>query len=135
MTSQLIGLAGLGAVIALVLLRVPVAIALGVVGFVGYAAVDGWRRALIAVGSVPYEMAEKYTLSVVPLFVLMGVVAARAGMSTELYRAANALFSGLRGALAMGTIGGCAAFGAICGSSIATTATFARVAEIGRAHV
>ena len=128
MTSQLIGLAGLGAVIALVLLRVPVAIALGVVGFVGYAAVDGWRRALIAVGSVPYEMAEKYTLSVVPLFVLMGVVAARAGMSTELYRAANALFSGLRGALAMGTIGGCAAFGAICGSSIATTATFARVA-------
>jgi tripartite ATP-independent transporter DctM subunit len=128
MSSQLIGLVGLGTLIALVLARVPCAIALGLVGFVGYAAVDGWRRALLAIGSVPYEMAEKYTLTVVPLFVLMGVVAARAGMSKELYRAANALFSGLRGALAMGTIGGCAAFGAICGSSLATTATFARVA-------
>jgi len=128
MSSQLIGLTGLAALVLLVLARVPCAIALGVVAFVGYAAVDGWRRALIAVGSVPYEMAEKYTLTVVPLFVLMGVVAARAGMSRELYRAANALFSGLRGALAMGTIGGCAGFGAICGSSLATTATFARVA-------
>ncbi len=128
MSSELIGLAGLAALIVLVLARVPCAVALGMVGFVGYAAVDGWRRALIAVGSVPFEMAEKYTLTVVPLFVLMGAVAARAGMSSELYRAANALFSGLRGALAMGTIGGCAAFGAICGSSLATTATFARVA-------
>jgi C4-dicarboxylate transporter, DctM subunit len=128
MSPQAIGLVGLAAVIVLILARVPCAVALGVVGFVGYAAVDGWPRALIAVGNVPYEMAEKYTLTVVPLFVLMGVVAARAGMSRELYRAANALFSGLRGALAMGTIGGCAAFGAICGSSIATTATFARVA-------
>jgi len=128
MSGQLIGLAGLAALVLLVLARVPCAIALGLVGFVGYAAVDGWARALLAVGSVPYEMAEKYTLSVVPLFVLMGVVAARAGMSRELYQAANALFSGLRGALAMGTIGGCACFGAICGSSLATTATFARVA-------
>ncbi len=128
MSSELIGLAGLAALVGLVLARVPCAVALGLVGFVGYAAVDGWRRALIAVGNVPYEMAEKYTLTVVPLFVLMGAVAARAGMSKELYRAANALFSGLRGSLAMGTIGGCAAFGAICGSSLATTATFARVA-------
>ena len=128
MSSQFIGLAGLAVLVLLVLARVPCAIALGLVGFVGYAAVDGWPRALIAVGNVPYEMAEKYTLTVVPLFVLMGVVAARAGMSRELYRAANALFSGLRGALAMGTIGGCAGFGAICGSSLATTATFARVA-------
>jgi TRAP-type C4-dicarboxylate transport system permease large subunit len=58
----------------------------------------------------------------------MGAVAVRAGMARELYQAANSLFSGLRGALAMGTIGGCAGFGAICGSSLATTATFARVA-------
>ncbi len=128
MSGQLIGLAGLAALIGLVLARVPCAVALGLVGFVGYAAVDGWRRALIAVGSVPYEMAEKYTLTVVPLFVLMGAVAVRAGMARELYQAANSLFSGLRGALAMGTIGGCAGFGAICGSSLATTATFARVA-------
>jgi tripartite ATP-independent transporter DctM subunit len=58
----------------------------------------------------------------------MGVVAARAGMSRELYRAANAMFSGMRGALAMGTIGACAGFGAICGSSLATTATLTKVA-------
>ena len=128
MSSQIIGLLGLASLVALVLARVPCAVALGVVAFVGYAAVDGWQRALIALGNVPFEMAEKYTLTVVPLFVLMGVVAARAGMSRELYGAANALFSGLRGSLAMGTIGGCAAFGAICGSSLATTATFARVA-------
>lgn len=128
MTSQHIGLLGLGALIALVLLRVPIAVALGTVAVVGYAAVDGWRRALIALGNVPYEMAEKYALTVVPLFVLMGVVAARAGMSRELYRAANAMFSGVRGALAMGTIGACAGFGAICGSSLATTATLTKVA-------
>jgi tripartite ATP-independent transporter DctM subunit len=128
MSLQLIGLLGLGALIALVLLRVPIAVALGTVAVVGYAAVDGWRRALIAIGNVPYEMAEKYALTVVPLFVLMGVVAARAGMSRELYRAANAMFSGVRGALAMGTIGACAGFGAICGSSLATTATLTRVA-------
>ena len=128
MSGQIIGLLGLGALIVLVLLRVPIAVALGVVAVTGYAAVDGWRRALIAIGNTPYEMAEKYALTVVPLFVLMGVVAARAGMSRELYRAANAMFSGVRGALAMGTIGACAGFGAICGSSLATTATLTRVA-------
>ncbi len=128
MSSPLIGLLGMGALVALVLLRVPIGIALGSVAFFGYAAVDGWRRALLALGNVPYEMTEKYALTVVPLFVLMGVVASRAGMSRELYRAANAMFSGLRGALAMGTIGACAGFGAICGSSLATTATLTKVA-------
>jgi tripartite ATP-independent transporter DctM subunit len=128
MSAQIIGLAGLAALIVLVLLRVPIAVALGTIGFIGYAAVDGWRRALIAMGNVPFEMAEKYALTVVPLFVLMGAVAARAGMSRELYRAANAMFSGVRGALAMGTIGASAGFGAICGSSLATTATLTKVA-------
>jgi tripartite ATP-independent transporter DctM subunit len=65
---------------------------------------------------------------VVPLFILMGAVAARAGMSRELYDAANAIFSGFRGALTNATIGACAAFGSICGSSIATAATFSKVA-------
>jgi C4-dicarboxylate transporter DctM subunit len=128
MSAQIIGLAGFAALIVLVLLRVPIAVALGTIGFIGYAAVDGWRRALIAMGNVPFEMAEKYALTVVPLFVLMGAVAARAGMSRELYRAANAMFSGVRGALAMGTIGASAGFGAICGSSLATTATLTKVA-------
>jgi hypothetical protein len=81
MNPQTIGLIAMGALIALVLLRVPIGVALGTVGFLGYAAVDGWRRALLAIGNTPYEMTEKYALTVVPLFVLMGVVAARAGMS------------------------------------------------------
>jgi tripartite ATP-independent transporter DctM subunit len=89
---------------------------------------DGWRKALAMMGSVPFELASAYSLSVVPLFILMGAVASRAGMSRELFDAANAVFSGFRGALANATVGACAAFGSICGSSIATAATFSRVA-------
>lgn len=118
----------MGALFALILLRVPVAIAMAVCGLVGYAAVDGWETALLTAASTPYDLTEKYALSVVPLFILMGVVATRAGMSQELYRAANAVFSGMRGALAMGTVGACAGFGAICGSSLATAATMTPVA-------
>ena len=129
MSPEAIGLAGIAGLVGLIVLRVPVAIALGLVGLFGYAAVDGWENALINLGTVPFdEMTEKYGLTVVPLFILMGVVASRAGMSRELYQAANACFSGLRGALAMGTIGACAGFGAICGSSLATSATMTRVA-------
>jgi len=128
MSPQVIGLLALGALFVLIVLRVPVAIAMGLVGLVGYAAIDGWPRALIAAGQTPYDLANQYSLTVVPLFVLMGVVASRSGMSQELYRAANALFSGFRGALAMGTVGACAGFGAICGSSLATAATMTRVA-------
>jgi tripartite ATP-independent transporter DctM subunit len=78
-------------------------------------------------GSVPFSLSTAYSLSVVPLFILMGAVASRAAMSRELFDAANALFSGFRGALTHATIGACAAFGAICGSSIATAATFSKV--------
>ncbi|MHA1536183.1 MAG: TRAP transporter large permease [Alphaproteobacteria bacterium] len=128
MSDELIGIAAFGGLFGLILLRVPVAIALGLVGLLGYAAIDGWDRALIAASSTPYDLTDKYSLTVVPLFVLMGVVASRSGMSAELFRAANAVFSGARGALAMGTIGACAGFGSICGSSLATAATMARVA-------
>ncbi len=128
MSDGLIGIAALFGLFGLIILRVPVAIALGLVGLLGYAAIDGWERALIAAGSTPYDLTDKYSLTVVPLFVLMGAVASRSGMSAELYRAANAIFSGLRGALAMATVGACAGFGAICGSSLATAATMTRVA-------
>jgi tripartite ATP-independent transporter DctM subunit len=114
--------------LALLFARVPIGVALAVVGTCGYAAVDGWKKALTVLGSVPFELASAYSLSVVPLFILMGAVASRAAMSRELFDAANAVFSGLRGALASATIGACAAFGAICGSSIATAATFSKVA-------
>ncbi|HEV2430519.1 MAG TPA: TRAP transporter large permease subunit, partial [Burkholderiales bacterium] len=128
MSNLAIGAWGVVALLVVLSLRVPIGVALALVGVCGYAAVDGWRKALAMMGSVPFELASAYSLSVVPLFILMGAVASRAGMSRELFDAANAVFSGFRGALANATVGACAAFGAICGSSIATAATFSRVA-------
>ncbi len=128
MSGQLVGLLGVAALLALVLARVPVAVALAAVGVVGYAGVDGWQSALVMFGTVPFELASAYSLSVVPLFILMGVVASKANMSQELFTAANAVFAGFRGALASATIGASAAFSSICGSSMATAATMSRVA-------
>src|SRR5258706_393479 len=128
MSVGAIGLLGVGLLLILIFLRVPIGLALAVAGLVGYAALDGWARALTMFGLVPYQLASAYSLSVIPLFILMGAVASRANMATELFQASNAVFSGLRGALANATIGACALFGAICGSSIATAATFSKVA-------
>src|SRR5260221_2810340 len=79
-------------------------------------------------GRVPFTLARAYSLSVIPLFILMAAVAVRGNMAKELFDAANGLFAGVRGRLATATIGSCALFGAICGSSIATAATFSKVA-------
>jgi tripartite ATP-independent transporter DctM subunit len=132
MSNLAIGLAGVVVLLVVLFARVPIAVALALVGMAGYAAIDGWFTALEVMGSVPFELASvrsnAYAFSVVPLFILMGAVASRAHMSRELYEAANALFSGFRGALTHATIGACASFGSICGSSIATAATFSKVA-------
>ena len=132
MSNLTIGLLGVVALLAVLFARVPIAVALALVGMAGYAAIDGWDTALDVMGAVPFELASvranAYAFSVVPLFILMGAVASRAQMSRELYEAANAVFSGLRGALTHATIGACASFGSICGSSIATAATFSKVA-------
>jgi len=122
-----VGILAVLGLLALIFARVPIAVALALSGLAGYAALDGWGRALRMFGTVPFELASAYSLSVVPLFILMGAVASRANMARELFEACNALFSGIRGALANATIGSCALFGAICGSSIATAATFSRV--------
>jgi len=127
MSIGVIGVLGIVLLLAVILARMPIGLALATVGFLGYAAADSWSNALTMVGNVPFDLARAYSLSVVPLFILMGAVASRAAMSRELFDAANAIFSGFRGALANATIGACAAFGAICGSSIATAATFSRV--------
>jgi C4-dicarboxylate transporter, DctM subunit len=127
MSVGLVGVIGVVVLLAALVARVPIALALAAVGFLGYAAADGWSPALKMLGSVPFNLATAYSLSVIPLFILMGAVASRAAMSRELFDAANALFSGFRGALTHATIGACAAFGAICGSSIATAATFSKV--------
>ncbi len=109
-------------------MRVPVAVALGIVGFAGYAAIEGWQKALLVLGNTPFDIASGYALSVVPLFILMGAVASEFGMSAKLFKATKSLFNGFRGAEAMATIGACAGFAAVCGSSLATAATMSRIA-------
>ena len=124
------GLIGLAAMLLLAFLRIPIALAMGIVGIVGYAYVRDWNWTVaFAIAQTKiYETGRNYTLSVVPLFILMGNFVTRAGMSQELFRAAYGFIGHLRGGLAMATIIACAGFGAICGSSIATAATMAKVA-------
>ena len=119
-------LTGLLAMMLLAFVRIPIALAMGIVGIVGYAYMRDWSwgAALATAQTKIYETGRNYTLSVVPLFILMGNFVTRAGMSQELFRTAYAFIGHLRGGLAMATIVGCAGFGAICGSSIATAATF-----------
>jgi C4-dicarboxylate transporter, DctM subunit len=127
-SAGVVGALGVLFLLVLIFARVPIAIALAASGLVGYAALDGWGPALKMFGRVPFTLASAYSLSVIPLFILMGAVAARGNMAKELFDAVNGVFAGVRGALANATIGSCALFGAICGSSIATAATFSKVA-------
>ena len=124
------GLIGLAVMMALAFLRVPIAFAMAIVGFCGYAYMRDWNWivAFAMTQTKLYETGRNYTLSVVPLFILMGNLVTRAGMSQELFRAAYAFIGHLRGGLAMATVWASAGFGGICGSSIATAATFAKVA-------
>ncbi len=125
MTASLLGFA---AIFVLALLRVPLAFAMGLVGFVGVGWLIGWPAAYANAAQVVYETGFAYTLSVIPLFILMGNFVARAGLAHELFQAAYAFIGHVRGGLAHATIMACAGFGAICGSSIATAATMSRVA-------
>ncbi|HAE47041.1 MAG: C4-dicarboxylate ABC transporter permease [Tistrella sp.] len=123
-----IGVLGFVAVLVLGILRVPVAVAMAVVGLAGGAALGGLDGILYLSGTLPYDAVSPYGLSVVPLFVMMGVFAGRAGLSRALYDVADLLVGRFRGGLAMATIGASAGFGAICGSSLATCATIGKVA-------
>lgn len=128
MAPELVALLAFLGLLAAIALRVPIGAALFGVGFLGSVALDGFSRAAVALAAVPKEMVNGYSFSVVPLFVLMGAIAARAGLSRDLYEAARAFSrGGGRGSLASATIGACALFGAICGSSVATAATMSRV--------
>ncbi len=127
MTPQIIGVLGILALVTMTFARVPLGAAMGLVGLLGYAAIDGWDRASIVFGTTAYTLTH-YAFSVLPLFILMGSVVTRSGMSQELFVAANAIFAGRRGALPMATIGACAGFAAISGSSLATAATFSKIA-------
>jgi C4-dicarboxylate transporter DctM subunit len=120
-------LAGFVAFLILAFLRVPMAFAMGIVGFVGVGYMLNFNVAASSIAQVTYETGMSYTLSVIPLFILMGNFVVRAKLSDELYHAAYCFLGHLRGGLAMSTVIACAGFGAICGSSIATAATFTKV--------
>lgn len=128
MTPSLIGLSGVCVLFALLLLRVPVWIALVLVGFFGNVAVKGWQGTFALTGTVPFDISSGYTLSVVPLFILMGEVASNSRLSGELFNAARKLLSGFRGGLAVATLVASACFGAVSGSSVANAATMTRMA-------
>ncbi len=121
-------LIGFGAVLLLVFLRMPIAIAMGLVGFVGYMELRNFRASISMVGRLIIDTAQDYGLSVVPLFILMGLFVNKGGLSRELYQVSNAFLGHFRGGLAMATIVACAGFAAICGSSLATAATMSKVA-------
>ena len=119
---------GFAALLGLIALRAPIALAMLLVGALGYVHVLDWSALFNYLKTTPYHLFANYTLSVIPLFILMGALAERGGLARDLFAAANALIGRRPGGMAMGVIGACAAFGAVCGSSVATTATFGRAA-------
>lgn len=121
-------LIGFAVLLVLIMLQVPVAFAMTLVGLAGVAYLRDWTSAYSMAGSVVYESGFQYMLSVVPLFVLMGNFITQARLSKELYGAAYAFLGHRKGGLAMSTVVACGGFGAVCGSSLATAATMSKVA-------
>jgi tripartite ATP-independent transporter DctM subunit len=128
MSTMAIGLSLFGAMLVLMAIRVPIAIAMFVPGAVGYVFLSGWEPLLAHLRGAVYGRVSVYDLSVIPLFMLMGAFAVNGGLSKALFDFANALLGRFKGGMAMAGILACAAFGAISGSTVATTATIAQVA-------
>lgn len=127
MSPELVGITGILVLFLLFGCRVPVGFALGIVGFLGFGYVVSFSSSLSLLGMFPVSTTASYTLSVVPLFVLMGEFLLHAGLGQDIYDTARLWVGHLHGGLAMATIGGCAAFGCVTGSSVATVATMGRV--------
>jgi tripartite ATP-independent transporter DctM subunit len=124
----LIGLIGLGALVALIAIRVPIAYSMILVGGIGTSIITDPAIVLSQLKNLAYSQFSIYDLSVVPMFVLMGYVASHAGLSRDLFRAANAWLGWMRGGVAISAIAACAGFGSVCGSSLATASTMGQVA-------
>ncbi|MBU0642106.1 MAG: TRAP transporter large permease [Alphaproteobacteria bacterium] len=128
MSGMLLGGMGFFAAIVMIFLEVPVAVALGLVGVLGSAMIIGLPGAMAIGATTTWGSLTNYTLTMLPLFVMMGNLAARSGLSTKLYHSMSVLIGHRRGGLALATIGASAGFGMISGSSLATTATMGRIA-------
>ena len=128
MDPLILALLGCAAMMLLIVLHVPIGISMALVGATGFAQVVGWGPALSLMATEPASAMSSLDLAVIPLFMLMGSLAAAGGLATDVYDMAGALLGHRRGGLATTTVVASAGFGAICGSGVATTATFGRVA-------
>lgn len=128
MTGPALALGILGLMFALMLLRTPIAVSMFAAGSVGYVLQAGWTSYLHLVSALPFARFANYDLSVIPLFILMGQLATQGGISRSLFAFTSRMVGRLRGGLAMAAVLASAAFGAICGSSVATAATITGVA-------
>ncbi|AJE45059.1 TRAP transporter large permease [Celeribacter indicus] len=128
MSSDAVALLGFAGLFLLIAARVPVGVALALVGTAGFASIAGIDPALNLLASSPLSAATDYSLGLIPMFILMGVVTSRSGMSGELFAAASAFLGHRKGGLAMATIATCGGFAAISGSSLATAATMSKIA-------
>ncbi|RQO55446.1 C4-dicarboxylate ABC transporter permease [Variovorax sp. KBW07] len=128
MSADAVAVLGFVALFVLMLLRVPVGMAMGLVGVTGYSYLVGPGPALKLVGQTSMRTVTDYTFGVIPMFMLMGALVSVSGVSRELFKAANSMIGHLRGGLGVATVVACGGFAAICGSSVATAATFSAVA-------
>ncbi len=126
--SFIIGLEGLGVLVLLIAIRVPIAYSMLVVGIAGVMILSGPAIILSQLKDLAYAQFSSYGLSVVPMFILMGSLSTHAGLSRDLFRAANTWLGRFRGGVAMAAIVACAGFGSVCGSSLATASTMGKVA-------
>ena len=128
MSTDAVAVIGFVVLFVLMLLRVPVGMAMGLVGVTGYSTIVGVGPALKLVGQTSMRTVTDYTFGVIPMFMLMGALVSVSGVSRELFKAANSMIGHLRGGLGVATVLACGGFAAICGSSVATAATFSSVA-------
>lgn len=128
MSGGTVGLLMFGAMLALMVIRVPIAAAMFIPGALGYAALNGEAALLNQLKGSAVARLTVYDLSVIPLFLLMGQFATQGGLSRALFQAAAAFVGHIRGGLAMASVMAAGAFGAVCGSSVATSATITQVA-------
>lgn len=128
MSNELIATGGFVALFALMILRVPIGVAMGLVGIGGFGAVVGMSPALNLLSQSPISTITDFNLTLIPFFVLMGVLATNSGMSSELFGAGRSWLGGFKGGLGLASVGACAGFAAICGSSVATAATMTKIA-------
>ncbi|WP_323037626.1 TRAP transporter large permease [Pararhodobacter sp.] len=129
MTPEVIGLLGVGSLLLMIVLHVPIGISMGVAGVLTFGFLRNWSAAFSIVGAESSTVFASLELAIIPLFLIMGSFAASGGMGRDIYRLAYAFLGHYRGGLALATIGGCAGFGAVCGSSIATVSTMTQVAH------